>query len=152
MNSRVTTTTASEIDCYVVDTAPLAAAVHQFAARRPHQQTTAWLVSEARVPKWMLDNLLYRDPATRASSPRRRRIELRYADRIATAIDRPDLMSNELEPRPNPAIASKNWESCCGGSLVGVVSRGGGGYMSATSLHAFLASLPGPALRHRAAA
>jgi hypothetical protein len=142
------TTAPAEIDCYVVDTAPLAQAVHRFVAARPHQQTTAWLVSETGVPKWMFDNLLYRDPVTRASTPRRRRIELRHADRIATAIDRPDLMSNALDPVPNPAIARDTWRNCCGGSLTGVITRTPQvGMLDAPSLHEFLASLPGPVSR-----
>ncbi len=114
-------------DCYVVEAAPLAQAVHAYAARRPHQATTAWLIEETGVPKWHIDNLLNRDPATHTARPRRRRIELRHADRIATAIGREDMLyTGELQPVANPAISQtgsggrRTWEECCGGCVTSV--------------------------------
>lgn len=109
-------TTTRSHDLYVVDAAPLAEALHGFVtgwsrthprdaaqqdrikARRPEVTPVSaveWLTTESGIPAATIENFLRRDQSTGRPAPRYSTTDLRIADALLTAIDRPDMLHDE---------------------------------------------------------
>lgn len=80
-----------------------------------------WLALESGVPKHVIAKIATRDRFGHPK-PRTPRTELRVADALINAMERPELFHDgTLEVRPNPIATAKAQALCCSGSLNGAL-------------------------------